>query len=118
MFESLDLELARGEFAVVENGAVTAPVNNFRFNESPLDLLRRADQLAQDRAVLHELGGEPRRAIKPLGIAPNHQHVEPARSQFKSNQRAETAARPCARHAADALGKTRIAARACTRVRR
>ncbi len=29
---------------LIENGEVTAAVNNFRFNESPLDLLRESDR--------------------------------------------------------------------------
>ncbi len=34
--------LTRDGVYLIENGKVTAAVNNFRFNESPLDLLRRA----------------------------------------------------------------------------
>jgi len=36
--------LTRDGVYLVENGEVTAAVNNFRFNESPLDLLRRATE--------------------------------------------------------------------------
>jgi predicted Zn-dependent protease len=34
--------LSRDGVYLVEDGEVTAEVNNFRFNESPLDLVRRA----------------------------------------------------------------------------
>ena len=36
--------LTRDGVYLVEDGQVTAAVNNFRFNESPLDLLRRAGE--------------------------------------------------------------------------
>ena len=36
--------LTRDGVYLVEDGEVTAAVNNFRFNESPLDLLRRATE--------------------------------------------------------------------------
>ncbi len=37
--------LTRDGTFLIENGAITAPVNNFRFNESPVQLLARCDAL-------------------------------------------------------------------------
>jgi predicted Zn-dependent protease len=37
--------LTRDGVFLIENGAITAPVNNFRFNESPVQMLARADAL-------------------------------------------------------------------------
>ncbi|HWO18492.1 MAG TPA: TldD/PmbA family protein [Kofleriaceae bacterium] len=44
--------LTRDGVFLIENGAVTRPVNNFRFNESPIQMLRRCDALSP--AVLTE----------------------------------------------------------------
>jgi len=44
--------LTRDGVYLVENGAVTAAVNNFRFNESPVDLLRRATQVGRTEHTL------------------------------------------------------------------
>jgi predicted Zn-dependent protease len=33
---------------LIENGEITAPVNNFRFNHSPLTMLKNADLLTRD----------------------------------------------------------------------
>ncbi len=44
--------LTRDGVYLVEDGQVTAAVNNFRFNESPLDLLRRASQVGVSEATL------------------------------------------------------------------
>ena len=41
--------LTRDGVYLVEDGEVTAAVNNFRFNESPLDLLRRATEAGRQR---------------------------------------------------------------------
>ena len=41
--------LTRDGVYLVEDGEVTAAVNNFRFNESPLDLLRRATEAGAQR---------------------------------------------------------------------
>ncbi|MDA8047120.1 MAG: TldD/PmbA family protein [Actinomycetota bacterium] len=44
--------LSRDGVYLVERGEVTAAVNNFRFNESPLDLLRRADAVGTTERTL------------------------------------------------------------------
>jgi predicted Zn-dependent protease len=44
--------LTRDGVYLVEDGEVTAAVNNFRFNESPLDLLRRATQAGVSEKTL------------------------------------------------------------------
>jgi predicted Zn-dependent protease len=37
--------LTRDGVFLIENGAITAPVNNFRFNESPLVMLGKSDAM-------------------------------------------------------------------------
>jgi predicted Zn-dependent protease len=50
----------------IEDGEVTAAVNNFRFNESPLDLLRRASEAGASELTLpREWGDEVARAAMP-----------------------------------------------------
>jgi len=50
----------------IEDGEVTAAVNNFRFNESPLDLLRRASEVGASELTLpREWGYEAARAAMP-----------------------------------------------------
>jgi predicted Zn-dependent protease len=44
--------LTRDGVYLVENGAVTGAVNNFRFNESPIDLLRRAAEAGRSEHTL------------------------------------------------------------------
>lgn len=44
--------LTRDGVYLVEDGKVVGSVNNFRFNESPLDLLRRATEASQSEIVL------------------------------------------------------------------
>ncbi|MGW3498962.1 metallopeptidase TldD-related protein [Streptomyces sp. NPDC001020] len=44
--------LTRDGVYLVENGEVTAEVNNFRFNESPVDLLGRADEAGRTEKTL------------------------------------------------------------------
>ncbi|MFF2550063.1 metallopeptidase TldD-related protein [Nocardia sp. NPDC058058] len=44
--------LTRDGVYLVENGEVTAAVNNFRFNESPLDLLRRVSEAGRSEITL------------------------------------------------------------------
>ncbi|GAA5145239.1 metallopeptidase TldD-related protein [Pseudonocardia eucalypti] len=44
--------LTRDGVYLVENGEVVGEVNNFRFNESPLDLLRRAQQVGASERTL------------------------------------------------------------------
>ena len=58
--------LTRDGVYLVENGAVTAAVNNFRFNESPLDLLRRATQAGvSEKTLPREWGDWATRAAMP-----------------------------------------------------
>ena len=58
--------LTRDGVYVVENGEVTAAVNNFRFNESPLDLLRRATEAGVSEVTLpREWGDWATRAAMP-----------------------------------------------------
>jgi predicted Zn-dependent protease len=58
--------LTRDGVYLVEDGEVTAAVNNFRFNESPLDLLRRAAEAgATDRTLPREWGDWVTRVTMP-----------------------------------------------------
>lgn len=58
--------LTRDGVYLVEDGAVSAAVNNFRFNESPLDLLRRASQAGVSEQTLpREWGDWVTRAAMP-----------------------------------------------------
>lgn len=58
--------LTRDGVYLVEDGAVTAAVNNFRFNESPLDLLRRATEVGVSEITLpREWGDWATRAQMP-----------------------------------------------------
>ena len=58
--------LTRDGVYLVEDGEVTAAVNNFRFNESPLDLLRRATEAgASDPTLPREWGDWATRAAMP-----------------------------------------------------
>ncbi|MBX7431534.1 TldD/PmbA family protein [Mycobacterium sp. Y57] len=58
--------LTRDGVYLVEDGAVTAAVNNFRFNESPLDLLRRATEAGvSERTLPREWGDWATRAQMP-----------------------------------------------------
>lgn len=58
--------LTRDGVYLIEDGEVTAAVNNFRFNESPLDLLRRATEAgAPDRTLPREWGDWATRAVMP-----------------------------------------------------
>jgi predicted Zn-dependent protease len=58
--------LTRDGVYLVEDGEVTAAVNNFRFNESPLDLLRRATEAGVSEATLpREWGDWATRAQMP-----------------------------------------------------
>jgi predicted Zn-dependent protease len=58
--------LTRDGVYLVEDGEVTAAVNNFRFNESPLDLLRRATETGASVATLpREWGDWATRAAMP-----------------------------------------------------
>ncbi|MGB3484958.1 MAG: metallopeptidase TldD-related protein [Mycobacterium sp.] len=58
--------LTRDGVYLVEDGQVTAAVNNFRFNESPLDLLRRATEAGVAEPTLpREWGDWATRATMP-----------------------------------------------------
>jgi predicted Zn-dependent protease len=66
--------LTRDGVYLVEDGEVTAAVNNFRFNESPLDLLRRASQAGVSEATLPREWGDwvTRTAMPSLRIPDFH----------------------------------------------
>jgi predicted Zn-dependent protease len=58
--------LTRDGVYLIEDGEVTAAVNNFRFNESPLDLLRRATEASVSELTLpREWGDWATRAAMP-----------------------------------------------------
>ena len=58
--------LTRDGVYLIEDGRVSAAVNNFRFNESPLDLLRRVTQAGVSEATLpREWGDWATRAAMP-----------------------------------------------------
>jgi predicted Zn-dependent protease len=58
--------LTRDGVYLIEDGQVTAAVNNFRFNESPLDLLRRVTQAGASELTLpREWGDWATRAAMP-----------------------------------------------------
>ncbi|NUS44849.1 MAG: TldD/PmbA family protein [Mycobacteriaceae bacterium] len=66
--------LTRDGVYLVEDGAVTAEVNNFRFNESPLDLLRRATEAGATETTLPREWKDwfTRAAVPPLRIPDFH----------------------------------------------
>jgi predicted Zn-dependent protease len=58
--------LTRDGVYLIEDGEVTAAVNNFRFNESPLDLLRRATESGiSEKTLPREWGDWATRAAMP-----------------------------------------------------
>ncbi|BBZ43354.1 TldD/PmbA family protein [Mycobacterium parmense] len=58
--------LTRDGVYLIEDGEVTAAVNNFRFNESPLDLLRRAAEVGvSEKTLPREWGDWATRAAMP-----------------------------------------------------
>lgn len=58
--------LTRDGVYLIEDGRVTAAVNNFRFNESPLDLLRRAAEAGvSEKTLPREWGDWATRAVMP-----------------------------------------------------
>jgi predicted Zn-dependent protease len=58
--------LTRDGVYLIEDGTVTASVNNFRFNESPLDLLRRATEASRPEVTLpREWSDWATRAVMP-----------------------------------------------------
>lgn len=46
--------LTRDGTFLIENGEVVGPVNNFRFNESPVTMLKNADALTRDTVLMQE----------------------------------------------------------------
>jgi len=66
--------LTRDGVYLVEDGKVAAAVNNFRFNESPLDLLRRAIEVGATEVTLPREWGDwaTRAAMPPLVIPDFH----------------------------------------------
>ncbi|NEY31949.1 TldD/PmbA family protein [Streptomyces sp. PRKS01-65] len=62
--------LTRDGVYLVENGEVTGEVNNFRFNESPVDLLGRATQAGRTEKTLPREWGDwfTRAAMPPLRV--------------------------------------------------
>jgi predicted Zn-dependent protease len=73
--------LTRDGVFLVENGEVTAAVNNFRFNESPVDLLGRANQAGKtERTLPREWNDWFTRAAMPTLRVPdfNMSSVSPA----------------------------------------
>ena len=58
--------LTRDGVYLIEDGEITAAVNNFRFNESPLDLLRRATEAGKPQTTLpREWSDWATRAVMP-----------------------------------------------------
>lgn len=58
--------LTRDGVYLIEDGVVTAAVNNFRFNESPLDLLRRATEAGvAEKTLPREWSDWATRAVMP-----------------------------------------------------
>ncbi|GAA5078833.1 TldD/PmbA family protein [Nocardia iowensis] len=66
--------LTRDGVYLIENGEVTAAVNNFRFNESPLDLLRRTTEAGATEITLPREWKDwfTRTAMPPLRIPDFH----------------------------------------------
>ena len=86
--------LTRDGVYLVEGGEVVGAVNNFRFNESPVDLLHRVDEVGGDRdhaqpRVRRVLPGAPR--CRRCGS--RVQHVEPVRGLLSGAARPPGAAR-------------------------
>jgi len=74
--------LTRDGVYLVENGEVTAAVNNFRFNESPLDLLRRGTEAGvSERTLPREWGDWATRAAMPSLRIPDFHMSSVSRAQ-------------------------------------
>ena len=64
--------LTRDGVYLVEDGAITAAVNNFRFNESPLSLLQRVSEVGRtERALPRERADAFRRTAMPALRVPD-----------------------------------------------
>ncbi len=73
--------LTRDGVFLVEDGEVGGAVNNFRFNESPVDLLARSTEVSRsERALGRELGEWYNRTSMPAMRIPdfNMSSVSPA----------------------------------------
>ncbi|WP_227985285.1 metallopeptidase TldD-related protein [Nocardia spumae] len=70
----LQTGLTRDGVYLVQDGAVTAAVNNFRFNESPLDLLRRTTEVGATEITLPREWKDwfTRTAMPPMRIPDFH----------------------------------------------
>jgi predicted Zn-dependent protease len=78
---ALETGLTRDGVYLIENGAVVAAANNFRFNESPVDLLARATEVGTPvRTLGREFGEYMNRTIMPALRIPdfNMSSVSPA----------------------------------------
>ena len=66
--------LTRDGVYLVEDGRVTGEVGNFRFNESPLDLLRRASEVGRSERVLPREWKDwfSRTAVGPMRVPDFH----------------------------------------------
>jgi predicted Zn-dependent protease len=62
--------LTRDGVYLIDNGAVTGAVNNFRFNESPIDLLSRITEVGRTQATLPREWGDyfSRAAMPPVRV--------------------------------------------------
>jgi predicted Zn-dependent protease len=62
--------LTRDGVYLIEDGEVVGQVNNFRFNESPIDLIRRATEVGRTERTLCREFNEyfPRTAMPPIRI--------------------------------------------------
>jgi predicted Zn-dependent protease len=64
--------LTRDGVYLVEGGEVVGEVNNFRFNESPLDLLRRASSVGSaERTLPREFKDWFTRTLMPAMLVPD-----------------------------------------------
>ena len=74
--------LTRDGVYLIEDGEVTAAVNNFRFNESPLDLLRRTTEAgASEKTLPREWGDWATRAAMPSLRIPDFYMSSVSRAQ-------------------------------------
>ena len=70
---ALETGLTRDGVYLIENGAVVAAANNFRFNESPVDLLARATEVGTPvRSLGREFGEYLNRTIMPALRIPDY----------------------------------------------
>ena len=97
--------LTRDGVYLVENGQITRAVNNFRFNESPLDLLRRVSEAGVSEVTLpREWGDWATRAQMPSLRIPDFHMSSVSQAQYcddagSAERPAGTTGRPCATRA-------------------